>query len=117
MPAIDLAPPRPSGVTTYFNTNRPLNQNSTPSLLYLVELCCSFQTMWTTTQLKRELMDYWKLLTEGPLHASEEAAAAHLRNDSKSRLVRCQALGFLRSYFFCERHTVDSSETSDVHTS
>lgn len=34
-------------------------------------------------------MDYWKLLTEGPLHASEEAAAADLRNDSKSRLVRC----------------------------
>lgn len=48
-----------------------------------------FQTMWTTTQLKRELMDYWKLLTEGPLYASEEAAAADLRNDSKSRLVRC----------------------------
>ncbi|CAM9102993.1 unnamed protein product, partial [Hapterophycus canaliculatus] len=47
----------------------------------------TFETMWTTTQLKRELMDYWKLLTEGPLHASEEAAAADLRNDSKSRLV------------------------------
>ncbi|CAM9511324.1 unnamed protein product, partial [Ectocarpus sp. 13 AM-2016] len=47
----------------------------------------TFETMWTTTQLRRELMDYWKLLTEGPLHASEEAAAADLRNDSKSRLV------------------------------
>lgn len=34
-------------------------------------------------------MDYWKLLTEGPLYASEEAAAVDLRNDSKSRLVRC----------------------------
>lgn len=45
--------------------------------------------MWTTTQLKRELLDYWKLLTEGPLYASEEAAAADLKNDSKSRLVRC----------------------------
>lgn len=33
-------------------------------------------------------MDYWKLLTEGPLHASEEAAAADLKNDSKSKLVR-----------------------------
>lgn len=46
--------------------------------------------MWTMTQLKRELMDYWKLLTEGPLHASEEAAALDLRNDSNSRLLRCE---------------------------
>lgn len=34
-------------------------------------------------------MDYWKLLTEGPLHASEEAEAADQRHDSSSRLLRC----------------------------
>lgn len=55
------------------------------------------QTMWTTTQLKRELMEYWKLLTEGPLHTSEEAAAADLRNDSKSRLLRCEIAPSLRN--------------------
>lgn len=33
-------------------------------------------------------MDYWKLLTEGPLHASEEAEAADQRQDSSSRLLR-----------------------------
>lgn len=34
-------------------------------------------------------MDYWKLLTEGPLHANEAEAAADLRNDSNNRLLRC----------------------------
>ena len=57
-------------------------------LIWPIVLRGASQTMWTTTQLRRELMDYWKLLTEGPLHASEEAAAADLKNDSKSKLVR-----------------------------
>lgn len=39
-------------------------------------------------------MDYWKLLTEGPLHADEAAAAADLRNDSNNRLLRCDTLSF-----------------------
>lgn len=58
------------------------------------------QTMWTTTQLRRELMDYWKLLTEGPLHASEEAAAVDLKNDSKSRLLRCLSSPHHARYLF-----------------
>lgn len=45
-------------------------------------------------------MDYWKLLTEGPLHASEEAAAADLKNDSKSKLVRYGLTVCVRRIFF-----------------
>lgn len=44
--------------------------------------------MWTATQLRRELMDYWKLLTEGPLHPNEEEAVTDLQNHSNSRLLR-----------------------------
>ena len=55
-------------------------------------------------------MDYWKLLTEGPLHASEEAAVADLKNDSKSKLVRyglivCVHHFFLLQLFSFRAHT------------
>ncbi|CAM9182635.1 unnamed protein product, partial [Choristocarpus tenellus] len=47
----------------------------------------TFETMWNTTQLRRELMLYWKLLTEGPLHVSEKAEAARAEEDNKARLL------------------------------
>ncbi|CAM9706100.1 unnamed protein product [Chrysoparadoxa australica] len=47
----------------------------------------TFELMWETIALKRELIQYWKVLSEGPLYVSEETEAAADQNQQNTRLA------------------------------
>jgi hypothetical protein len=51
----------------------------------------TFEIMWNSVQLRRELTEYWRLLTQGPLYLSAEAEAVDAEDDS-SRLLGLMTL-------------------------
>ncbi|CAM9226740.1 unnamed protein product, partial [Phaeothamnion confervicola] len=54
----------------------------------------TFGIMWRSAQLRQELVDYWKLLAQGPLYASAEAERLAAEGGGGAARERLLGLGF-----------------------